>query len=929
MVRIRSLTRLGMVVLLAALPVVGAAPAALAQDDSAVAQTKEITNYGKGTTSTATVRVSRTTNLFDRQQITVDLAGFQPTWNANNTTANGDRLQYPVVVMQCRGADPDRSTCVNEERLQWQAGFDANALPEQRAVAERQSRPGDPTVYPGETLNDKYGNLFRAEQLPFVGVDGISYLWRLETRADGVPFVNEPTVKSFPPLDTTSEGAAVISTRNIPVRPDGTNRFLFEVRQKASQSSLGCSDTQACSIVVVPIMDMACVTELPEGKALPPDAQECGKPGKGPAPGELGSTDEVNLFAGPQQWLAESNWRNRFVVPIAFAPDLESCDVRDARPTISAFGSELVYVAQERWGAAYCTGARQAGYLPRYTWGSEYFARRQFTTKLGSGYLQDAVFVTQPVTESPRPVAHAPTALTGFAVAFVVDDGDGKQVQNLTLSPRLLAKLLTQSYNPVVVPQSDRSGRKPFDGSQPITDNAAAGKYYVAHPALLNNPESLFTDPEFADLNPDLVLRSGNATVAAHLRHTINLSLFTIESDILMDVWRYVTSDEAARAWLDGQPDPYGMRVNPAWLNFQPAQLYTLLDTWVRTPMPRREDWLETDPGKRFFVVGGGDTCDENFQTPYLTKLGNVSNSVRASTLALLDRRGTATPICSRSQTEIPPAQQAPAPQFPGDVVSQDVRFTETKDQPADFGKRAVLALTTVPYTALYEVPAARLVNAAGKAVAPAPGTMLSALHAARVDQTSGTIQIDHAAVPGDAYPGTMVAYAAVPTAGLDRVVAGRYADYLEFMATTGQVPGQTLANLPPGYDPLPPALVRQAKDAATAVRTQNGEVPAPPGDPLGDGLPAGYTPPAQAANPGSGLPVTPQNATQNEKTGDPENVAKTGDTSSWLARWAIPLLIGFGLLAGLAAFGVQVRSQPDHPVRRVLDGVLRAVGRR
>jgi hypothetical protein len=42
-----------------------------------------------------------------------------------------------------------------------------------------------------------------------------------------------------------------------------------------------------------------------------------------------------------------------------------------------------------------------------------------------------------------------------------------------------------------------------------------------------------------------------------------------------------------------------------------------------------------------------------------------------------------------------------------------------------------------------------------------------------------------------------------------------------------------------------------------------------------------------------------------------------------------MPLLIGFGLLAALVAFGVQVGSRPDHPLRRRLDGLLRAVGRR
>ncbi|HEY0450032.1 hypothetical protein [Actinophytocola sp.] len=935
MSRITGLTRLGMVVLLAAAPIAGAAvlpaPAAQAQSNSAVVQTKEITNYGRGTSAPATVRVDRTTNLFDRQQVTIDLNGFKPSYNANNINVGGSRVEYPVVVMLCRGAKPARNTCVNQDRVQWQSGFDVNALPEQRAVAEKQSRQGEAPAYPGADIYQQYANLYRAEQLPFVSTDGVSYLWVANTiRPDGQPSINEPKLKSFPPPDTASEGTSVITTRYIPIRPNGTNKFLFEVRQRASQPSLGCTDTQQCSIVVVPIMDMACAQNAPA---------ECAAGPNGPAPGDGGFTDGHNLFVGPQQWLAESNWRNRFVVPISFAPDLQSCDVRDPRPSVQAYGSELVDVAQQRWGAAYCTGARKSDYLPVYTQGSEYFARRQLTTRLGTSYQQDAVFVSQPVTGSPRPVVHAPSALTGFAVAYVVDDANGKQVQNLTLSPRLLAKLLTQSYNPVVVPPNIRQGKQRYTGTQPVPDDATANGYYVAHPALIDNPRSLFADPEFAALNPGLAVKDQAGNLAPQLLGTLNSMIFTVESDIIMDVTRYITSDPATRAWLGGQADQYGMRVNPAWRNLAPTQIYTLLDTWVRPSQPRKTGWLEGPFGdKRFFVYGGGDTCDETFKTPYLTKMANVSNSAEADALALLDRRGSATPVCTSDSTPVPPAQQAPGPQFPGDDVTQDVVYREVKNQPADFGQRAVLAVTTVPHAALYEVPTARLVNSAGKAVGPTPGTMLNALNAAVQDPASGTVRIDHPRVTGNAYPGTMVAYTAVPTAGLNRATAGRYADFIEFMATTGQVPGPTLANLPPGYDPLPPAMVNQAKAAAAAIRAQRGEVPPPPpGGPLQNGMPPGFgggdQPVAQAPNPGSGLPagaVQPQGAAKNPKvTGDPARVAKTEGASSWLARWAMPLLIGFGLLAALVAFGVQVGSRPDHPLRRRLDGLLRAVGRR
>jgi hypothetical protein len=926
MPRTSGLARLGLVALLATVPLAGATvlPAAQAQDSSAVTQTKDVTDHGTGDTSPATVKVGKTRSLFDREQLTIDLAGFKGTHNAANTNANGTRTEYPVVVMQCRGANPDRTTCFNPERVQWHAGFDVDALPEQRAVAQKQSSAGDVSPYPGADVYARYAQMSRAEQLPFVAADGMRYLWDTDTNGpNGTPLINEPALKSFAPPDVTGATSATINTRNVPIREDGTNEFLFEVRQKASQPSLGCSDTQACSIVVVPIMDLACAENAPA---------ECGSGPNGPAPGSITSIENHNFFVGAQQWLAESNWRNRFVVPISFAPDLATCDVRDNRPTVPAFGSELVQVAQERWGAAYCTGLRSADYLPVFSQGSEYFARRQLTTRLGADYQQNAVFVTQPVLDPPRPVAHAPSALTGFAVAFVVDDGNGRQVQDMTLSPRLLAKLMTQSYNPTVVVPGQR---QLWDGKKPINDAATAAGYYLAHPDLMQNPRSLFTDPEFAALNPGFVLgKDGKeGDVAPHLLRTRNPMIFTIESDVMLEVNRYIAADPAARAWLDGLPDQYGMRVNPVWRGIAPTQLYSLLDTWVRYAAPRQPNWSEgqNTTERRYYVEGAGDTCDEAFRTPYLTKLANVTNSARGAALALLDRRGSATPICSVTNIPVPEDERPDEPRYPGDEVEIDVAVSEVKDVPNEYGIRAQLALTTTGYARQYNLPAARLVNAAGKAVGPTPGTMSGALRAALVDPVAGTIQLDHEKVTGGGYPGTMVSYMAVPTAGLDRQTAARYADYIEFMATTGQRPGATLANLPPGYDPLPPALVRQARDAAAAVREQKGAVPAPPGGPLADG-PASVTQPPPAANPGNGLAVTPRGAGRGnpDVDGDPVAVAKkTDDTSSWLARWAIPLMIAFGLLAGLVAFVVQVGSQPGHPLRRAFDGMLRAVGRR
>ena len=78
--------------------------------------------------------------------------------------------------------------------------------------------------------------------------------------------------------------------------------------------------------------------------------------------------------------------------------------------------------------------------------------------------------------------------MTGWGIAFIADDAQGKPVTTLNLDARLLAKLLTESY-----PDS-ASGQLGWQ----LTD--ATGN--VLSTALRTNPISLLQDPEFKALNP-------------------------------------------------------------------------------------------------------------------------------------------------------------------------------------------------------------------------------------------------------------------------------------------------------------------------------------------------------------------------------------------------------------------------------------------
>ncbi|TDV53653.1 hypothetical protein [Actinophytocola oryzae] len=903
----RRWSRVAFVVVIAAAPLtVGTAQAQ--QGSWAYDQTKQIANAGRSESFDATVKVSRTSNLFNRQQVAIDLDGFKPTYNANNIVNNGTYLEYPVVVMQCRGTDPTPETCANERRSVYYPGYDKAASQDWRDRARLLAGPGNTTGIPGADFNEKMRNLLTIEQVPFVAQDGTNYLWEGTVDATGQPWLDEPARKSYPPPDTADAGTSVLATRSVPIRTDGGAEFLFEVRQRVSQPSLGCTDTEKCSIVVVPVMDMACAEGAPA---------ECGGAPLGTEPGgAAGGTNTINNWVSQREWLAESNWRNRFVVPIEFAPDPDTCSVHDQRPILPVFGSELADVAQQRWGSAYCAGLRSADYLPLYTQGSEYDGRRQFTTMLGDSYGQNAVLTTQPVTDSPRPVVHAPSALTGFTVAFTADDADGRQIQEMTLSPRLLAKLLTQSYTPSKVTDAIRNARTRFTGApDQVAAITAAGNgngFYWEHPALFHNPSSIWEDQEFVALNPDLKLRNSRGVLADQFQTYLAPVVFQVQSDIIVDLTRYIVADPVARAWLDGKADEQGMVVNPVWQGTGEYELYSLLDQEARPPKPHRPDSSEQQP-QYYNVPGAGDECDGQFGTPLLTRQANITNSAEASATALLDRRGSATPICGF--TDVPTQN--------GDL---DRIYSETKVTPADFGKRAMLSVTTVPHARLYELPTAKLVNAGGQAVAPDPGTMVNALGAAVQDKTTGTIELDYGRVTGNAYPGTMIAFTAVPSSGMSTGVAAQYADFIEFMATDGQHPGENITDLPPGYDPLTPNLRQQALDAARAVREQKGEVPPPPEDgPLGDGPGTNTDSTVDNLNGNANSGVGPaQTADDEAKEGDPRSVAQTRGAGSWWSRWTLPLLFGLGVLAALAAFVVGAATRHDHPVRRLIRTALR-----
>ena len=163
------------------------------------------------------------------------------------------------------------------------------------------------------------------------------------------------------------------------------------------------------------------------------------------------------------------------------------------------------------------------------------------------------VVVSRPLSPASlnpdSPVIYAPISLSGLVIGFNIERNprpeapaeaqqlSGVRVAELNLTPRLVAKLLTQSYRLQVT-----------IGTPPAYD------------WMVENPADLGTDPDFLRFNPEFQL-----LYTADGRTFSGLQLPAGSSDAALQVWEWILADAEARAWLNGTPDEWGMKVNPVY----------------------------------------------------------------------------------------------------------------------------------------------------------------------------------------------------------------------------------------------------------------------------------------------------------------------------------------------------------------------------
>ena len=529
-----------------------------------------------------TVSVDHTEDLRGRERVLVIWTGARPSAGraANPFGENGLNQEYPVVILQCRGLDDPAlpaaqqlspETCWTSTRMQRSAVHDpahgrVAARPVRRAGGQAAQGRHHPVARPGDLPRHRGAG---HQVTPFVAASAQVYP---ACTAETMP--PEAAVgAAFPP----AEIAAFTDL-------DGNGSAQYEVRSSVENESLGCSYQVACSLVVIPIMGLSCDVDA-----------ECARTGQF-LPGSSNFANQgVDLAVSPSLWWSESNWRNRFSVPLTFGLPPDACNVLDDRPPTGFYGTELISQAALQWSPAYCLDKKRFKFQANAMPDSAAFGLME------TGEAAAAFVSGKHETTGQAAVVYAPTAVTGFAVGYVVDRPDNAgEVTDLRLTPRLLAKLLTQSY---------------------LGSDLGRG-----HRGIADNPLSINLDPEFQKLNPglDTISREAAATV---------LSL-SESSDVMTALTSYIANDRKAMDFVGGKPDQWGMKVNPSYKKIElPTAEWPLLDDYV----PQTQD-----------------ECLLQNPAPYFTQLAAPVTSLRKIAEAVLDAWPNVQTRCERATTSDP-----------------------------------------------------------------------------------------------------------------------------------------------------------------------------------------------------------------------------------------------------------------------------------
>lgn len=674
------------------------------------------------------VTVSQTEDLI-QQGITVSWTGGTQSSVPNQQTGGANFLQ----IMQCwgdeagsNGTRPDRTTCQY-------GGFN---LPGDSRYSNRSSSA---TIAAQDEQYTAKGSSFfdpTMTAIPFTSITGT----KVASIVDGKRVADAPDLNSneFFTKYTTNE----VSWGG--TGADGSGSVGFELQTVQQSPGLGCGKPittgtvttgQPCWLVVIP----------------------------------RGESDPDGSYV-TRSGLFWDTWKHHIAIRLDFKPNGLRCAIGAAERQLS--GSELISSAVGQWQPALCNKAGGAVY------------------SLLTGPESDAALAANGVSPAPmalvsRPIdpeaatdnlSYAPVALTGVSIAFSIDrqadttasaevsDKERLAFTSLKLTPRLLAKLLTASYQAALPAGADTSQIK-------------------------GNPSNITKDPDFLKVNDPEWAQMGFGDASVGLS---DLLLPLGRSDAAEAVWNYVLADPDAKAFMEGKADPWGMKVNPYY-----STKASVNPTGTGLALPR-EDFPKADPSE-FAGYANHDYADVvNLVTwrPYTSSLDAGGYDVlRGDALVLGDWDQTATP---------PKYGRAPR---------------------ALVGLQKVLGITDSAAAAKYQTYQASLLNPAGEYVAPTTASLSAAAAAMTADpEQKQVVEFDPtssaARTAAAAYPLAMPIYAAVNPAMTGSDLRGDYARFISTAVTSGQNRGTDDGELPDGYAAIPSAWKKQALAAAAAIKS-------------------------------------------------------------------------------------------------------------
>lgn len=489
--------RLALVAGLATVLVGSAGALALLPADAAgTTGSSAVTKKGAGEFADLAVTVAKTKGLIN-EVVQVSWKGGIPSQPPGET-----RRQF-LQIMECWGPDPSGP---RPEQCQFGAANATVADPFASEVGARRVRFPPTSGLPVDPAETHPTGPNGSGYIGFEAVDGRRVGGREE---DFSVFFDRSGSNEITPAATHG---------------DGTGQEFFEMQTANEAPGLGCGQLvsapkatpkgRSCWLVVVPRGGI-------EVDGSRPNDEAAGDPAK-------------RLQTSP---LSATNWAARIVFPLEFQPLGGSCPLNSTLTPI--LGHENATEAITQWQQSLCPATNA---VFDYSQLSDDAARGNVLGTDPSLSITAGALPRTPPTGSP---VYAPVAVSGFGFAYNLDTKvlpsepvelrprAGQRVTDLKLTPRLVAKLLSQSYRQgVTVPESLPE----------------------------SNPRRIEDDPEFKALNP--VLNGINSVLSN--------SIWTIVSpltpaDAVLQVWKWIASDAEARDFLAGKPDPTGMVINLAW----------------------------------------------------------------------------------------------------------------------------------------------------------------------------------------------------------------------------------------------------------------------------------------------------------------------------------------------------------------------------